>query len=249
MNKIYLLPSLLTTGNLFCGVYAIVLALSGRILTGAWIILVAMFFDFMDGQVARLKKATSRFGMEYDSLADLVSFGLAPIIIVYLMFLKDMGRLGLGLVFIYVVCAALRLARFNTQKATLVKLNFSGLPTPASGGFIASSVIFITNNSYSTWVYLAPVVVLILSFLMVSTFKYPSLKALNLWKKKPFLNLVAIILCGSMVFLHSELFLFLCFLGYILIGILKPKHLQETILNSSFEEQTAPADLPFGHKG
>lgn len=236
MKQIYLLPSLLTTGNLFCGAYAIVLALNGRILTSAWIILAAMFFDFLDGQIARLKKATTRFGLEYDSLADLVSFGLAPIIIVYLVFLKDVGRLGMGLVFLYIVCAALRLARFNTQKATLEKVNFIGLPTPASGGLIASSIVFITNNSYPIWKHLVPVIILILSFLMVSTFRYPSLRALNLWKKRPFLNLVAIILCGSMMFLHLELFLFLCFIGYILIGVVKPKRLQETILNPTVEK-------------
>lgn len=236
MKQIYLLPNLLTTGNLFCGVYAIVLALNGRFLASAWVILAAIFFDFLDGQVARLKKATTRFGLEYDSLADLVSFGLAPIVIVYLGFLKGMGRIGVGLVFIYIACAALRLARFNAQKATLEKVSFIGLPTPAAGGFIASGIIFVSNNSYSAWIHLGPIIVLALSFLMVSAFKYPGLRVLNLWKKRPFLNLVTIILCGSMIFLHLELFLFLCFLGYALIGLIKSKRLYKVILSPGVDE-------------
>lgn len=219
MKKISLLPSLFTTGNLFCGVYAIVLVLEGKILSGAWFILSAIFFDFLDGQVARLKNMATRFGLEYDSLADLVSFGFAPALMVYVTFLNGMGRMGIALFFIYITCTALRLARFNTQKVMPQKISFQGLPTPASSGFISS--MFILNNKYplSFLIHIMPILVLILSALMVSTFKYPALGIFNLWKKRPFLNLVAIILCGTMVFLHLELFLFLCFVGYILSGI------------------------------
>lgn len=219
MKRISLLPSLFTTGNLFCGAYAVVLGLEGKILLGAWFILAAIFFDFLDGQVARLKNMATRFGLEYDSLADLVSFGFAPSIIVYVTFLSNMGRMGIALFFIYITCTALRLARFNTQKIIPQKISFQGLPTPASSGFIAS--VFILNNKYPVdfLIHIMPILLLILSALMVSTFKYPALGIFNLWKKKPFLNLVAIILCGTMVFLHLEVFLFLCFVGYILLGI------------------------------
>lgn len=219
MKKISLLPSLFTTGNLFCGSYAIVLVLNDKIVPGAWFILVAIFFDFLDGQVARLKNMATRFGLEYDSLADLVSFGFAPAIMMYLVYLKDMGRMGIALFFIYIACTALRLARFNTQKIAPQKISFLGLPTPASSGFIAS--VFILNYKYPCPILnrIMPVLMLVLAALMVSTFRYPALGILNLWKKKPFLNLVAVILCGTMVFLHLELFLFLCFSGYVLFGI------------------------------
>lgn len=219
MKKISLLPSLFTTGNLFCGAYAIMLTLNGRILLGAWFILAAIFFDFLDGQIARLKNMATRFGMEYDSLADLVSFGFAPALMVYLIFLKDLERMGFALFFIYITCTALRLARFNTQKVPQQKINFIGLPTPASSGFISS--IFILNHEYPLNIlnHIMPILILILSALMVSTIKYPALGILNLWKKKPFLNLVALILCSTMIFLHLELFLFLCFTGYVLSGI------------------------------
>lgn len=219
MKKVSLLPSLFTTGNLFCGSYAVVLILNGKLLPAAWFILAAIFFDFLDGQVARLKKVATRFGLEYDSLADLVSFGFAPAVIVYMISLKDLGRLGIALFFIYIACTALRLARFNTQKAVPQKISFLGLPTPASSGFISS--IFILNNKYPCDILfrILPVLILILAALMVSTFNYPALGMLNLWKKKPFLNLVIVILCGTMVFLHLELFLFLCFAAYVLSGI------------------------------
>lgn len=219
MKKISLLPSLITTGNLFCGAYAIILVFNGNILAGAWFILAALFFDFLDGQVARLKHMATKFGLEYDSLADLVSFGLAPATICYFTFLKDMGRMGIALFFIYIVCTALRLARFNTQKIPQQKINFVGLPTPASSGFIASVFILHHEYPYDIFIHIMPILILILSALMVSTIRFPAMGILNLWKKKPFLNLVAIILCGTMVFLHLELSLFLCFMGYILFGI------------------------------
>lgn len=219
MKKVSLLPSLFTTGNLFCGSYAVILVLNDRILPGAWFILIAIFFDFLDGQVARLKNVVTRFGLEYDSLADLVSFGFAPAIMVYITSLKDLSRMGIALFFVYIACTALRLARFNTQKAVPQKISFLGLPTPASSGFIASA--FILNNKYpcEILIRILPILMLVLAALMVSTFKYPALGILNLWKKKPFFYLVSVILCGTMIFLHLELFLFLCFVGYILFGI------------------------------
>lgn len=235
MKKISLLPSLFTTGNLFCGTYAILLVLNGNVLPGAWFILAAIFFDFLDGTVARLKNMATRFGLEYDSLADLVSFGFAPAIMVYLAQLKDMGRMGIALIFIYIACTALRLARFNTQKIAPQKMSFLGLPTAAASGFIAS--VFILNQKYpcDILIRIMPVLLLILAALMVSTFRYPALGILNLWKKKPFLNLVAVILCGTMVFLHLELFLFLCFSGYILFGIVGWKWMAVPSIKSILE--------------
>lgn len=219
MKNVSILPSLLTTGNLFCGAFAMVLALNNKIYSASWFLFVAMFFDLIDGQVARLKNVATKFGMEYDSLADLISFGCAPAIMVYTGYLKDTGRMGIALFFIYIACTALRLARFNTQKASQQKVSFVGLPSPASSGFIAS--VFILNNEYS-FVILAkimPVLILILSALMISNFEFPAVGILSLWKKKPFVNLVALILFGMVAFLHFELALFLCFFGYVLSGL------------------------------
>lgn len=219
MKTVSLLPSLITTGNLFCGTYAILQAINGNVYLSSWLILIAMFFDLLDGQVARLKNVVTKFGVEYDSLSDLVSFGFAPAIIVYTVTLKDMGRIGPVLFFIYIACTALRLARFNSQKPSTQKADFSGLPSPAASGFVAS--VFILNHKFACPVLIKfmPIVLFILAMLMVSTLRYPATGMYNLWKKKTFFNLVAVILCGTMLFLQLELFLFLCFLGYALFGV------------------------------
>jgi len=230
MKHVYLLPNLFTTGNLFCGVYAILLALNGRPASGAWFILAAIFFDFLDGHVARIKNAVSRFGLEYDSLADLVSFGLAPIVTAYLLFLRHMGHTGVGLIFIYTACIALRLARFNTIKPTAEKSDFIGLPSPAAGGTIAAMIIFIQANPSSNWIYIVPIVTLFLSLFMVSSFRYPSLKIINLWKKSPFLNLVLIVIFFGIALFHLQLFLLISFFAYTLSGVLIPRSLKRTVL-------------------
>lgn len=215
MKNVPLLPSLFTTGNLFCGALAIVLSLNNNFFAASWCILIAIVFDLLDGQIARLKNMSSKFGVEYDSLSDLVSFGVAPGIMVYMSYFKEMGRLGTMLFFIYIACTALRLARFNAQKAVTQKISFSGLPTPGASGFIASIFIVIHKYPVVGLDRVIPFVVLILSALMVSNFKYPATGLLNLWKRSHFFNLVAVILCGAMIFLQPELFVFLCFLGYV----------------------------------
>lgn len=235
MKQVYLLPSIFTTGNLFCGVYAIILALNGKFMPAGWAMLFAAFFDFIDGIIARGSNLTSRFGVEYDSLSDLISFGAAPAILAYESCLKNYGRIGTGLVFIFVASTALRLARFNSQKSTASKMNFTGLPTTAAGGFFGSTFIVVPGNMHTILWHVMPYIVLALSFLMVSTFQYPSLKTLKLWEKRPFLNLVLIVLCGSMLILHIELFLFLCFFVYVLSGIIKPKYLQNAVLTQIVE--------------
>jgi len=237
MKDVPLLPSLFTTGNLFCGTLAIALSLNNNFFPAAWLILVAIVFDLLDGQVARLKNMSSRFGFEYDSLADLVSFGVAPAIMVYLGYLKNMGRLGTALFFIYIACTALRLARFNSQKAAPQKLNFSGLPTPGASGFIAGIFILIHKYPLNIVGHFVPIIVLILSALMVSTFKYPATGVLNLWKRNPFFNLVAVILCGAMIFLQPEVFVFLCFLGYVLSGFFGWKWADMTPVGKSISER------------
>ncbi|MDD5644950.1 MAG: CDP-alcohol phosphatidyltransferase family protein [bacterium] len=115
MKRIYVLPNLITTANFLCGIIAFMCVYNGRIKQAALLVFLAMVFDFFDGSIARIQGSYSNFGMEYDSLADLVSFGIAPMFIVYAVVLSNMGRVGMGIAFLYCTCAALRLARFNTQ--------------------------------------------------------------------------------------------------------------------------------------
>lgn len=232
MKKIYILPSLLTTGNLFCGVYALIMAVNGRFVFSSQLIIISIFFDFLDGQVARMKKASTKFGFEYDSLSDIVSFGITPAMILYQSYLREAGRIGVGLVFIYVVCAALRLARYNSSSTNEKKMYFSGLPTPAAAGFIATGIIFSSAHSFVIWSFIIPLVMLMLSFLMVSTFKYPSAGVLNLGREKPFLNLVMVILCFTMILFQVELFLFLCALIYVSLGMIKIKSIEQNVVAS-----------------
>lgn len=238
MKKVALLPSLFTTGNLFCGIYAIILALNGQYAGSGRFIVIAIIFDCLDGQIARFKKMVTQFGFEYDSLADLISFGVAPALLLYMVTLKGLGRIGSVLFFTYIACTALRLARFNSQKITQHKPDFAGLPAPAAGGFIAS--IFILNYRYPCplLVKLTPIIMFIMAVLMVSAWRYPAMGTFNLWKKKPFLNLVTLILCGTVAFLQLELFLFFCFLGYVLFGILGRKWVAVSLMEKSVTERS-----------
>src|SRR3989449_4712909 len=143
---IVLLPSLLTTGNLFCGFFALLLTVDGRYSDAALAIFVAMIMDLLDGRVARLMKATSQFGVEFDSLADVVSFCVAPAFLLYSYALKDLSRPAWFGVFLFVICGALRLARFNVQTGTVDRRFFIGLSTPAAAGVVAATVLLLGDE-------------------------------------------------------------------------------------------------------
>lgn len=218
-GKIFLLPSLFTTASLFSGFYAIVAAINGRYFDAAVAILIAAVFDGIDGRVARLTGTTSKFGMEYDSLCDLVSFGVAPATLVYLWILKPYGRYGWLAAFLYVATTALRLARFNTQDAGASK-TFTGLPCPAAAGLIATSVMFFQfmeiNNALSDKLML--ITVYGLSYLMVSTHGYLSFKHPETTKAKTFHALVAMVLLVMVVATEPQVTLFGIMLSYVLSG-------------------------------
>ncbi len=144
---IYLLPNLFTTGALFAGFYSIVAAINAQFESAAIAIFVAMVLDGMDGRIARLTNTASEFGMEYDSLSDMVSFGLAPALIMYQWALSDIGKLGWLASFVYTASAALRLARFNTQADSIDKRFFQGLPSPAAAAVLAGMIWFGTELS------------------------------------------------------------------------------------------------------
>lgn len=222
MKKIYVLPSLFTSGNIFCGVLAMAVALQGEYVLAAIAILAGLFLDFCDGAAARLQRTASRFGMEYDSLADLITFGAAPMVMVYKVHVIDVGgelRTGLGVAFLYVACMALRLARFNVQMHETRKVAFCGLPSPAAAGVLASLVIAMHRYTgfgkqgvvLPAQSHLLILVTLPLAFLMVSTVHYPAiLHALRPRRRKAFIHLVAVSLVvgGTMFVIEGAMFLF-----------------------------------------
>ncbi len=217
---IYILPNIFTTLNLFCGFYAIISIIRGGFVRAAIAILIAAVFDALDGKIARATKATSRFGVEYDSLADLISFGLAPGLMMYLWVLQPLGRLGWLAAFLFLACGALRLARFNSQAGTVSSDYFVGLPIPAGAGMVATTVLICYRLGIGTDVNKVVMLILLygLSFLMVSSIKYNSFKKPELFKKMSFNVLVASILILIFIAAHPAIALFLCGITYVLSG-------------------------------
>ncbi len=237
MKKVYLLPNLLTTGNFFSGILAIGFSLQGNFPKAALWIIIAMFFDFMDGQIARLLKSNTKFGEEYDSLSDLVTFGIAPMIMMYQMCLSRLGRFGLAIAFIYSVCCALRLARYNAKIDGRTKSGFAGLPSPAAAGLIASSVLAADRLEWLGIEQVAPFLMLIAGFLMISTLEYPRLKFVSLKDKSPFLYLgVSVVSLGGFIF-FGELCLAIGFFSYAALGIVYDLVLKHRPSENSLEEQ------------
>ena len=219
---IFLLPSLLTTGNLFCGFFAMLLTVDERFTEAALAIFVAMVMDALDGRVARLMKATSQFGVEYDSLADVISFCVAPAFLLYSFALHDLGRAAWFAAFLFVICGALRLARFNVQTGTVDKRWFIGLPTPAAAGVAASSVIFLGREAPPRWVYVAmAVATYLVALAMVSTVRYWSFKEVAFARRHPAQVLLVVVLAVMIIATKHEVFLFVVFAGYALSGPLR----------------------------
>jgi len=218
---IYLLPNLFTTAGLFAGFYAIVAAISGDFESAAIAIFIAMVMDGFDGRIARMTNTQSEFGAEYDSLADMVSFGLAPALVIFQWSLSELGKFGWMVAFIYAACGALRLARFNTQIASQDKRYFQGLPSPAAAACLAGWVWAGTNNHIDPSI--MTIVSLPLTFfcgiLMVSTVRYHSFKDLDLQGKVPFIVLLVLVLIFALIASHPPLVLFIGFMIYALSGI------------------------------
>jgi len=219
-RSIYILPNLFTTASLFSGFFAIISAVRHDFMAAAVAIIVSGVFDFLDGKVARLTQTTSQFGVEYDSLADLVAFGVAPGLLAYLWALEPFGRLGWVAGFLYVACGALRLARFNVYSANRSSDFFQGLPIPGAAAMIATTVFFLHHFGQSGvikhWAIL--VLIFVLSFLMVSNFRYFSLKNPELLKSKPFNTLVAATLVIALVAVRPQVVLFFFMLAYVVSG-------------------------------
>lgn len=216
---IFLLPSLLTTGNLFCGFLAIILTTEGEYRWAALTLLVAMVMDILDGKVARLTKTTTHFGLEFDSLADVVSFGVAPALLLYSWALAPLGRVGWLAAFLFVICGAMRLARFNVSSGNADRRYFIGLPTPAAAGVVASIVLLFEKVELERAELLAlSLTVYLLAFLMISTIRYYSFKELDFGRRRPLGVLLLMVLAVLIVASHPQLFLFLLFGIYALSG-------------------------------
>lgn len=219
---IYLLPNLFTTSALFCGFYAVVSSINGKFEVAAVAIFIAMILDGVDGRVARLTNTQSDFGAEFDSLADMVSFGLAPALIVYLWALSSFGKIGWVVAFVYVACAALRLARFNTQASTSDKNYFQGLASPAAAALVAGLIWngeFIQQYiSMSTLQVVALITTLFAGLLMVSNVRYYSFKGINWRTRVSFATILMIVLALVFVPAAPEQLLFGIFFIYALSG-------------------------------
>ncbi len=201
---------------MFCGFYSIIASIHQSFVMASWAIVAAGVFDMLDGRIARLAKATSEFGVEYDSLSDLISFGMAPAILLHQWALEPYDRLGWLAAFLFVTCGALRLARFNVSSAVIPKNYFQGLPIPMAGGVVATFVIF---NQTLNWLNPNHPFVLILTFglasLMVSTIRFPSCKELNWRSRATFGYLLVGVLVMILIAMKPEITLFLLFMTYI----------------------------------
>lgn len=218
---IYILPNLMTTSNLFCGFFSVILSIKGEFKYAAIAVIIAAVFDTLDGRLARLTHATSKFGAEYDSLCDLISFGMAPAMLMYMWALNAYGRFGVMACFLYVACGALRLARFNVQIGVVEKNYFQGLPIPMAAGIVTSSYLAFNDLGWTPseerGLALFGMVVL-MAFVMVSNFRYRSFKDLDLKNRLPFKYLVAGLVVLVTVALYPEVMLFVLFLTYAVLG-------------------------------
>ncbi len=245
--KIYFLPNLLTAGNLYCGFVALTKIVEADLATGDFhqikvalgFILAACIFDLFDGRVARMGGRESPFGREFDSLADLISFGAAPAFLVHRVVLKDVfikhPEFGWFISSIYLICGAFRLARFNclaTMSGTGGGKEFLGFPIPSAAGLVASLTLFMIwwdekEFAKGSWKYALPLLMLFLSWMMVSEVKYPTFKTLDLQATRTFTKtLLAIIFIGSVLIFREMLLVWLLpafFTGYLVYGFIRPR--------------------------
>ncbi|MBI5341911.1 MAG: CDP-diacylglycerol--serine O-phosphatidyltransferase [Deltaproteobacteria bacterium] len=217
---IYVLPNLITSGSLFAGFYSIASTYNGQFEKAAMAIIAGVVLDGLDGRVARMTRTTTKFGVEYDSLADLVSFGVAPAFLVYGWALSQFGRWGWLAAFLYLICGALRLARFNVQVNTVEKGKFNGLPIPAAATFVSAIILlFYYLGGAGSFKHLALLLAIyVLAFLMVSTVKYNSFKDLEAFRRRPFNTLVVFIFLALLLAAEPQVMIFLFTAGYVVSG-------------------------------
>lgn len=244
---IYFIPTLLTMGNILCGFFAVVASLNQHWYQAGIAIIVAFLLDGLDGRIARLIDNESDFGLQLDSLADMVSFGVAPAVLAYTNWLFYYERLGILLAFVYVCGAALRLARFNAHDVKEASLDyFNGFPTPAAAGVLVALYFieyefFIATGTFSetahvVFQFVIPFMVLVLSYLMLSNIRYPTFKNVTWFQEHPFGLMFALLF---LVFITALFPLAVCsvlFLGYFLLGLFDLRRLLEDLLAEEAEQ-------------
>jgi len=237
-DGIFIIPSLFTCGNMAFGILSIISSIDGHFIPAAWLLVGALACDIIDGRIARMTNTTSDFGMELDSLSDLVSFGLAPGIMMYMLVLNAMGKIGIAIAILYVLCCALRLARFNVlAQSGEVQKHFVGLPTPASAGVIISFVLSyellgpenlalniktipILMTLMPKFFKAMPIVITVLSFLMVSNIPYMSFKKVKLTKVRTIEFFALLIVLIILVVVYPQNIFFLIFSVYAVSGLI-----------------------------
>jgi CDP-diacylglycerol--serine O-phosphatidyltransferase len=250
---IFILPSLLTLTSIFFAFYGIIAGIKQQFVLSAALILVAGFFDGIDGKVARLTNTTSKFGVELDSLADVISFGVAPAILMYMWALMDCGRIGWVSAFLYVSCGALRLARFNVQTGTIDPKRFNGLPIPAAAAMLVTTVLFfhkfgLNADDFST---LLLVLNTSMAFFMVSSIKFHAFKDLTLVRKKPFASTVGFVLLLALIAASPFVVPFFICAAYVISGPILTVMLYQRNRNKQQEETTdvpAPMENPLSEE-
>lgn len=219
---IYILPNSITLCGLFAGFYSMIALFRGDYVASAWGIIFAIVLDGLDGWVARLTHSTTKFGIELDSLADVISFGVAPSLLLYKWSLMPFKRAGWAAVFLFVSCGALRLARYNVQMGSTERKSFTGLPIPGAAAIVATSVMFFSEfeipHEKSLFMLITTYVI---SLLMVSTLRFHGLKEIDFGKRKPFWLLVAVALVFAIVWMHPASALFVFAMIYLGVGIIE----------------------------
>jgi CDP-diacylglycerol--serine O-phosphatidyltransferase len=224
---IYILPNSLTLCGMFFGFFSILSSIKGNYVNAAWAIMIADIFDGLDGWVARLTHSTTRFGIELDSLSDLVAFGVAPSVLVYTWAIAPFGRIGFAAAFLFAACGALRLARYNIQMGSAESKAFTGMPIPGAATVIATLVVFyhvLWEGSPQKNIFIL-LLTICLAFLMVSTLKFHGLKEIDFSKRKPFWILVAIVFVFVIVVIHPAAALFIFAMVYLAEGIIENAYL------------------------
>jgi len=220
-NLLYVLPNLFTASSIFVGVISIVEASKANFMLASWLILLALVFDGLDGRIARMTNTTSQFGVEFDSLADIISFGIAPAMLLYFFIGHEFGRFGILISALYVIFGAIRLARFNISTAKTDPNVFIGLPIPTAAIFISMWILLFHKYTLENYSIILLFLALGVSILMVSNFRYPSFKKIKLDKPMVFRTLILLTLVASLLYLFSAEGFALIILIYTLYGPLR----------------------------
>ncbi len=220
-NLIYILPNLFTASSIFVGVISMVEASKGNFVTASWLILLALVFDGLDGRIARMTNTTSKFGVEFDSLADIVSFGVAPAMLLYFFAGDAFGRFGILVSALYVIFGAIRLARFNISTAKTDPNVFIGLPIPTAAIFISMWILLFVKYGLEDFRIVLLLLALGVAVLMVSNFRYPSFKKVQLDKPMVFKTMIILVLAASLLYLFAAEGFALIILAYVLYGPLR----------------------------